>query len=109
MGTQILKEYIVKGFVLDDELLKNGSRFGKDYFDELLERIKEIRTSERRVYEKITDLFATSYDYNPKSEITINFFKSVQSKLHYTISGLTPPEIIKERANSEKEHMGLTT
>ena len=108
-ATGILKEYMVKGFVLDDELLKNGSRFGKDYFDELLERIREIRSSERRVYEKVTDIFATSYDYNPKAEITIEFFKNVQSKLHYAVSGLTPPEIIKSRANSEKEHMGLTT
>lgn len=106
-GLQVLKEFMIKGFVLDDELLKNGSRFGKDYFTELVERIKEIRSSERRVYEKVTDLFATSYDYNPKAEITINFYKCVQSKLHYAISGLTPLEIIKERANSEMEHMGL--
>ena len=70
-ATNVLREYMVKGFVLDDELLKNGSRFGKDYFDQLLEKIKEIRTSERRFYEKITDLFATSYDYNPKAEITL--------------------------------------
>lgn len=96
-ATGILKEYMIKGFVLDDELLKNGSRFGKDYFDELLERIREIRSSERRVYEKVTDIFATSHDYNPKAEITINFFKNVQSKLHYAVSGLTPPEIIKSR------------
>ena len=108
-ATSVLKEFMIKGFVLDDELLKNGSRFGKDYFNELVERIKEIRSSERRVYEKVADLFATSYDYNPKAEITINFYKCVQSKLHYAISGLTPPEIIKERANSEMEHMGLTT
>ncbi len=108
-ATSILKEYMIKGFVLDDELLKNGTRFGKDYFDELLERIREIRSSERRVYEKDTDIFATSFDYNPKAEITIDFFKNVQSKLHYAVSGLTPPEIIKTRANSEKEHMGLTT
>ena len=107
--TSVLKEFMIKGFVLDDELLKKGSRFGKDYFAELVERIKEIRSSKRRVYEKVTDLFATSYDYNPKAEITINFYKCVQSKLHYAISGLTPPEIIKERANSEMEHMGLTT
>ena len=108
-ATNVLREYMVKGFVLDDELLKNGSRFGKDYFDQLLEKIKEIRTSERRFYEKITDLFATSYDYNPKAEITINFYKCVQSKLHYAVSGLTPPELIKNRADSKKEHMGLTT
>ena len=100
-ATSVLKEFMVKGFVLDDELLKNGSRFGKDYFAELVERIKEIRSSERRVFEKVTDLFATAYDYNPKAEITINFYKCVQSKLHYAISGLTPLEIIKERANSE--------
>ena len=108
-ATNVLREYMVKGFVLDDELLKNGSRFGKDYFNQLLEKIKEIRTSERRFYEKITDLFATSYDYNPKAEITINFYKCVQSKLHYAVSGLTPPELIKHRADSKKEHMGLTT
>ena len=100
---------MTKGFVLDDELLKNGTRFGKDYFYELLEKIREIRTSERRVYEKITDLYATSYDYNPKAKTTINFFKNVQSKLHYAISGLTPPEIMKQRANSDKKNMGLTT
>ena len=90
-ATGVLKEYMIKGFVLDDGLLKNGSRFGKDYFDELLERIREIRSSERRVYEKVTDIFATSFDYNPNAEITINFFKNVQSKLHYAVSGLTPP------------------
>lgn len=108
-ATGILKEFMVKGFVLDDELLKNGSRFGKDYFDELVERIREIRASERRVYEKVTDLFATSYDYKPNAEITVNFYKCVQSKLHYAISGLTPPEIIRNRADSDMEHMGLTT
>ena len=108
-ATGILREYMIKGFVLDDELLKNGTRFGKDYFDQLLERIREIRTSERRVYEKVTDIFATSFDYTPKAEITIDFFKNVQSKLHYAVSGLTPPEIIKYRADSKKEHMGLTT
>lgn len=108
-ATHVLKEFMIKGFVLDDELLKNGSRFGKDYFDELIERIREIRSSERRVYEKITDLFATSYDYNPQAEITIKFFKCVQSKLHYAVSGLTPPELIKQRADSGKENMGLTT
>lgn len=108
-ATSILKEYMIKGFVLDDELLKNSTRFGKEYFDELLERIREIRSSERRVYEKVTDIFATSYDYNPKARITIDFFKNVQSKLHYAVSGLTPPEMITERASSEKENMGLTT
>ena len=81
-ATGILKEYIIKGFVLDDELLKNGTRFGKDYFDQLLERIREIRSSERRVYEKVTDIFATSFDYNPNAEITIDFQEcSVQTAL----------------------------
>ena len=87
-ATKTLKEYIVKGFVLDDELLKNGTRFGKDYFDELLEKIRDIRTSERRFYQKITDLFAEcSYDYNPNSEITKNFYAKVQNKLHFAITG----------------------
>ena len=108
-ATSVLKEFMVKGFVLDDELLKHGSRFGKDYFDELLERIREIRSSERRVYEKVTDLFATSYDYEPNAEITRNFFKKVQSKLHFAVLGLTPLEIIKNRASSDKVYMGLTT
>jgi hypothetical protein len=108
-ATGVLKEFMVKGFVLDDELLKNGTRFGKDYFDELLERIREIRSSERRVYEKVTDIFATSFDYNPNAEITIEFFKNVQSKLHYAVSGLTPPEIIKSRANSEKINQTVTS
>lgn len=108
-SNKILKDYMVKGFVIDKDLLKKGGRFAEDYFDRLLEEIREIRASERRVYEKVTDIFTTAYDYNPEAEITINFFKSVQSKLHYAISGLTPPEIIYERADSQKEHMGLTT
>lgn len=90
---------------MDDELLKNGTQFGKDYFDELFERIHEIQSSERRVYEKVTNLFAASCNYNPNAEITIDFFNNVQSNLHYAVSGLTPPEIIKSRANSKKEHM----
>ena len=108
-ATRVLKEFMVKCFVLDDELLKNGTRFGKDYFDELLERIREIRSSERRVYEKVTDIFATSFDYNPNAEITIEFFKNVQFKLHYAVSCLTPPEIIKSRANSEKINQTVTS
>jgi len=108
-ATGVLKEFMVKCFVLDDELLKNGTRFGKDYFDELLERIREIRSSERRVYEKVTDIFATSFDYNPNAEITIEFFKNVQFKLHYAVSCLTPPEIIKSRANSEKINQTVTS
>lgn len=109
-ATKTLKEYITKGFVLDDELLKNGTRFGKDYFDELLERIKEIRASERRFYQKITDLYAQcSYDYNKDSEVTKKFYATVQNKLHWAITGQTAAEIIVERANSGKENMGLKT
>ena len=108
-ATGILREFMIKGFVLDDELLKNGSRFGKDYFTDLIERIREIRVSERRFYEKITDLYATSHDYNKNAEITRNFYARVQNKLHYAVSGMTAPEIIKDRANSEKENMGLTS
>lgn len=107
-ATAILKEYMVKGFVFDDELMKNGTHFDKDYFDELLERIREIRTSERRFNQKITDIYATSYDYNPKAEITREFFASVQNKLIYAVSGKTAPEIIAERSDSEKTNMGLT-
>ena len=108
-ATGVLREFMIKGFVLDDELLKNGSRFGKDYFTDLLERIREIRVSERRFYEKLTDLYATSHDYNKNAEITRDFYAKVQNKLHYAISGMTAPEIIKNRADSEKENMGLTT
>lgn len=108
-ATGILREFMIKGFVLDDELLKNGSRFGKDYFTDLIERIREIRVSERRFYEKITDLYATSQDYNKNAEITRNFYAKVQNKLHYAVSGMTAPEIIKDRASSEKENMGLTS
>ncbi len=110
-ATSQLREYIVKGFVLDDERLKQGSAlFGKDYFDELLERIREIRASERRFYQKITDIYAEcSMDYNPKAEITQTFYKTVQNKLHWAITGHTAAEIIKERANADQQHMGLTT
>ncbi|MDR3291274.1 MAG: virulence RhuM family protein [Methanobrevibacter sp.] len=108
-ATNILKEYIVKGYVLDKELLKNGTKFGKDYFDKLLEEIKEIRSSERRFYQKVTDIYATSYDYNPKAKVSQDFFKKVQNKLHYAVSKKTAPEIISERANSSKSNMGLTS
>ena len=108
-ATSILKEYIIKGFVLDKEKLKNGPKFGKDYFDELLEEIKEIRLSERRLYQKITDLFEiTSSDYNKNSEEAYNFFKIVQNKLHYAITGKTAAELIYDRVNNEKDNMGLT-
>ena len=109
-ATEALKEYIIKGFVLNDDMLKNGKQFGKDYFDELLARIKEIRASERRFYQKITDIYVQcSYDYDPQSEITDKFFKTVQNKLLFAITGKTAPELIAGRASSQKEHMGLTT
>lgn len=109
-ATATLKEYIIKGFVLNDDMLKNGKPFGQDYFDELLERIKEIRASERRFYQKITDIYAQcSYDYDKDSPITKTFFKTVQNKLLFAITGHTAPEIITERADSTKNHMGLTT
>lgn len=108
-ATNVLKEYMIKGFKIDVERMKNGSKFGKDYYDELLETIKEIRLSERRLYQKITDIFeVTSIDYNKDSEEAYTFFKIVQNKLHYAITGHTAAELIYSRANSEKEHMGLT-
>ncbi len=109
-ATQVLKEYIIKGFVLDDERLKNGKQFGKDYFAELLERIREIRASERRFYQKITDIYSQcSIDYDAKAEITQTFFKTVQNKLHFAITGMTAAEIIRSRADSDKPGMGLRT
>jgi hypothetical protein len=110
-ATKILREYIIKGFAMDDERLKQGSAlFGKDYFDELLERIREIRASERRFYQKITDIYAQcSIDYDPKAEITQTFYKTVQNKLHWAITGHTAAELIKGRADSSKPKMGLTT
>ncbi|MBV6442486.1 MAG: cell filamentation protein Fic [Haliscomenobacteraceae bacterium CHB4] len=109
-ATQTLKEFIIKGFVLDDERLKHGKRFGKDYFDELLERIREIRASERRFYQKITDIYAEcSLDYDPKSELTQKFYKTVQNKLEWAITGKTAAELIAERAGADKPNMGLLT
>ena len=109
-ATITLKEYITKGFVLNDDMLKNGKPFGKDYFEELLERIREIRASERRAYQKITDVFEQcSYDYDKNSEITKNFYAFVQNKLHFAVTGKTAAELIYERAHSEKPAMGLTT
>jgi hypothetical protein len=109
-ATQTLREFIIKGFVLDDERLKQGKRFGKDYFDELLERIREIRASERRFYLKITDIYEQcSIDYSKDAEITQNFFKVVQNKLHWAITGSTAAELIANRVNSAKPNMGLTT
>lgn len=109
-ATQVLREFIIKGFVLDDERLKQGKRFGKDYFDELLERIREIRASERRFYLKITDIYEQcSIDYSRDAEITQTFFKTVQNKLHWAITKQTAAEIIASRADAAKPHMGLTT
>lgn len=108
-ATKILKEYMIKGFALNDERFINGNKYDMTYFDELLERIKTIRVSERMAYQKITDLFiATSSDYNPKSEEAYTFFKIVQNKLHFAISGHTAAELIYNRVDSNKEHMGLT-
>ncbi len=109
-ATQSLKELIVKGFVLNDEMLKNGKAFGKDYFDELLERIREIRASERRVYQKLGDVFQQcSADYTKDSEEAKVFYKMVQNKLHFAITGQTAAEIIYNRVDQQKEYMGLTT
>ena len=109
-ATKTLKEYITKGFVLNDDMLKNGKPFGKDYFDELLERIREIRASERRAYQKITDVFEQcSYDYDKNSDITKAFYAFVQNKLHFAVTGKTAAELVYERVNSEKPAMGLTT
>ena len=109
-ATKTLKEYIQKGFVLNDELMKNGRPFGKDYFDELLERIREIRASERRVYQKIADVFEQcSYDYDKNSETTKAFYAFVQNKLHYAVTGKTAAELISERATLDSPTMGLTT
>lgn len=104
----ILKQYSVKGYVLDKERLKNGSFLDNNYFDELLGEIREIRISERNFYQKITDIYSTSLDYNSASPITQEFFKTVQNKMHYATHGNTAAELIVERANHEKEHMGLT-
>ena len=109
-ATRTLKEYIQKGFVLNDEMMKNGRPFGKDYFDELLERIREIRASERRAYQKIADIFEQcSYDYDKNSETTKAFYAFVQNKLHFAVTGKTAAELISERATLDSPTMGLTT
>jgi hypothetical protein len=109
-ATQTLREFVVKGFVLDDERLKLNRRFGKDYFDELLERIREIRASERRFYLKITDIYEQcSIDYDPAAEVTKTFFQTVQNKLHWAVTGKTAAEIVAERADASRPSMGLTT
>lgn len=110
-ATNTLKEYITKGFVIDEERLKQGkTTFGKDYFRELLDKVRSIRASERRVYQQITDIFAEcSIDYDPQSEITKNFYAMVQNKFHYAITGHTAAEIIYKKSDAKKENMGLTT
>jgi len=108
-ATNTLKEFVTKGFVMDDERLKQGKQFGQDYFDELLERIREIRASERRFYQKITDIYALSTDYDKNAPITRDFFATVQNKLHWAITGRTAAETIYDLADSQKPHMGLAT
>lgn len=109
-ATKTLKEYIIKGFVMDDERLKNGRFFGQDYFRELLERVRSIRSSERRIYQKITDIFAEcTIDYDPKSEITQSFYSMIQNKFHFAITGHTAAEIVHSKADKNKPFMGMTT
>lgn len=109
-ATGILREYIVKGFALNDDMLKNGRPFGDDYFEELLDRIRDIRTSERRFWQKITDLFSeVSYDYDPNSQTARDFFASCQNKMHYAVTHQTAAEIVMDRADADKPNMGLTT
>lgn len=109
-ATERLKEYVIKGFTMDDDRLKNGRYFGKDYFKELLERVRSIRASERRIYLQITDIFQEcSIDYDPKSQITKDFFASVQNKFHFAITGQTAAEIIDSKVDKEKPYMGLST
>ena len=108
-ASQIITEYAKKGFVLNDERLKNPKEFGADYFDELLERIRDIRASEKRFYQKVKDIFALSVDYDPKTEQAQLFYKSVQNKLEYAATGHTAPEIIAQRADATKDNMGLTS
>jgi len=108
-ATKTLKEYIIKGFVLDEERLKNGKHFGKDYFKELLAKIRDIRTSERRLYQQLKDIYAMSADYDKKSKSSIFFFANVQNKIHFAITGNTSAEIIHNRVDANKRNMGLTS
>ena len=109
-ATGVLREYIIKGFALDDVMLKNGRSFGQDYFKELLRRVRSIRTSERRIYQQVTDIFAAcAIDYDAQSPITREFFGTIQNKFHYAITGQTAAEIIHSHADATKDHMGLTT
>ncbi len=109
-STGVLREYIIKGFALDDDMLKNGRAFGQDYFKELLRRVRSIRASERRIYQQVTDIFAAcAIDYDAQSPITREFFGTIQNKFHYAITGQTAAEIIHSHADATKNHMGLTT
>lgn len=109
-ATGVLREYIIKGFALDDVMLKNGRSFGQDYFKELLRRVRSIRSSERRIYQQVTDIFAAcAIDYDAQSPITREFFGTIQNKFHYAITGQTAAEIIHSHADAKKDHMGLTT
>ena len=108
-ATDRLKDYILKGFAIDSERFKRGTRFDKQYFEELLEEVREIRASERMVYQKITDIYATAADYSPKTAAAEQFFATVQNKMHFAVTGQTAAEIIADRADREKSHMGLTT
>ena len=107
--TNILRQFAIRGYVIDKQRMENGTFLNVDYFEQLLEEIREIRLSERRFYQKITDIYATAIDYNPDAPTTRIFFKKVQNKMHYAVHGHTAAELIVERANAEKEHMGLTT
>lgn len=108
-ATERLNEYLVKGFTMDDERLKDMRNFGQDYFDELLQRIRDIRASEKRFYRKITDIYSLSVDYDPSATISKEFFATVQNKLHFAVHGHTAAELISERANASKDNMGLTS
>lgn len=108
-ATELLREYIIKGFAMDDQRLKSGKNWGTDYFNELLERIRDIRSSEKRAYQKIRDIFKLAADYEPKAEETLEFFKIIQNKLHWAITGQTAAELIAGRSNPEESNMGLTS
>jgi len=108
-ATKVLKTFTIQGYVLDKERMKNGSFIDEDYFEKLLEEIREIRLSERRFYQKVTDIYATSVDYDAKSPVSIDFFKKVQNKMHYAVSKQTAAEIVYNRVDSKKIHLGLTS
>ena len=108
-ATNVLRDYTIRGYIIDKERMKNGTFFNEDYFKSLLEEVREIRASERLFYQKITDIYATAFDYDAESQTTMHFFASVQNKLHFAIHHHTAAELIMDRADSQKEHMGLTT